>query len=544
MTGLRMQWVSPKIFGGEMHVFSVLTVFVLCCSIPVRAAETVPSTVAAAPWTSTLPVLPAEALQRDIDTLESTYAALHPGLHRYLDDARLDAAYAKLRERFANQVRLDQVFLAYSAFAAKIRCGHTYTNFFNQSEAVQKALFEHPRLPFLFRWIDGEMVVTRDLGSGADLKPGTRIIALDGVRSRKLLAALMPYARADGGNDHKRIAYLQRIGGTRYEAFDIYYPLLYPDTVADTARIRFIAPGERRARAASIRKLPYSGEAPPMEATAQASPADSPLGWSMVYPRPDLAVMRMAGWEVFKYEDWDWQAFVDRAFADLAARDVRDLVIDLRGNEGGGNVGSALLARLIDTPATMAISTRSVRYRRVPDALRANLSTWDKSFYDWGETAVGPENGFYRLTKYDTDKTGIMIAPKAPRFAGRVWVVVGPDNSSATYEFAQAIQVGKLGTLVGEPTGGNQRGINGGAFFFMTLPGSGIELDVPLIAQFPETPMPDAGLSPDLPARASADSIAAYRDVALEAIFARIDQNGPAQKHCKRKDFDDCRAGP
>mgnify|MGYP003547156005 FL=1 len=513
-----------------MRFLCSLAVLAFASSIPARAAEIAPPAATAAPWTSTLPVLSVAALQRDVDTLESTYAALHPGLQRYLDDTQLDAAYAELRRRFAQPIRLDQAFLAYSAFAAKIRCGHTYTNFFNQSEAVQKALFEHPRLPFLFRWIDGEMVVTRDLGSAADLKPGTRIIALDGVRTGKLLATLMPYARADGGNDRKRTAFLQRIGGTRYEAFDIYYPLLYPHAVAETARIRFIAPGTRRMRSTVIRKLPYSVDAPPMEATAEASAAESPLGWSMAYPRRDVAVMRMPGWEVFSHEDWDWQAFVDRAFADLLARDVRDLVIDLRGNEGGGNVGSALLARLIETPTTMAISTRSVRYRRVPDALRANLSTWDKSFYDWGEMAVGPENGFYRLTKYDTGKAGIVVAPIAPRFAGRIWVVVGPDNSSATFEFAQAVQLRKIGTLVGEPTGGNQRGINGGAFFFMTLPGSGIELDVPLIAQFPETPMPDAGLLPDLTAYASADSIAAGRDVTLEAIFARIDRAASAPR--------------
>ena len=58
----------------------------------------------------------------------------------------------------------------------------------------------------------------------------------------------------------------------------------------------------------------------------------------------------------------------------------------------------------------------------------------------------------------------------------------------------------------------------------MTLPGSGIELDVPLIAQFPEKQAPDAGLLPDVPAPESASSIAAGRDVALEVILARIEQ--------------------
>ena len=91
-----------------MRFLCSLAVLAFASSIPARAAEIAPPAATAAPWTSTLPVLSVAALQRDVDTLESTYAALHPGLQRYLDDTQLDAAYAELRRRFAQPVRLDQ----------------------------------------------------------------------------------------------------------------------------------------------------------------------------------------------------------------------------------------------------------------------------------------------------------------------------------------------------------------------------------------------------------------------------------------------------
>jgi hypothetical protein len=53
-------------------------------------------------------------------------------------------------------------------------------------------------------------------------------------------------------------------------------------------------------------------------------------------------------------------------------------------------------------------------------------------------------------------------------------------------------------TSFGQPTGGNQRGINGGAFFFLRLPKSQIEMDLPPIGTFPTSPQPDAGLTPDV----------------------------------------------
>jgi hypothetical protein len=86
------------------------------------------------------------------------------------------------------------------------------------------------------------------------------------------------------------------------------------------------------------------------------------------------------------------------------------------------------------------------------------------------------------------------------------------------------VQRRRLGTLVGQPTGGNQRGITGGAFFFLRLPKTGIEVDVPLIGQFPvaATLPPDAGLAPDVLVRPTIEDIASGRDAELEAVLARI----------------------
>jgi C-terminal processing protease CtpA/Prc len=93
---------------------------------------------------------------------------------------------------------------------------------------------------------------------------------------------------------------------------------------------------------------------------------------------------------------------------------------------------------------------------------------------------------------------------------------LAPKTSSATFQFASLIKANRLGTLVGEPTGGNQRGINGGAFFFLRLPESGLEADIPLIGYFPDKAMPDAGITPDVLAPVTARDIASGRDAAME----------------------------
>jgi hypothetical protein len=106
---------------------------------------------------------------------------------------------------------------------------------------------------------------------------------------------------------------------------------------------------------------------------------------------------------------------------------------------------------------------------------------------------------YFALNRYSDDATRNDVIHAAGKpFLGKVFVIVDSSNSSATFQFARLLKEKRLGKLVGGPTGGNLRGINGGAFFFLRLPKSEIEMDLPLIGTFPESARPDAGLDPDI----------------------------------------------
>ena len=93
--------------------------------------------------------------------------------------------FAALRAEFARDRTLADSYIAFSQFLAKVRCGHTYANFFNQPKEVVQSLFSGKnRVPFCFRWIGGRMIVTRDLSPEPRLKPGSEILAIDGIRVR------------------------------------------------------------------------------------------------------------------------------------------------------------------------------------------------------------------------------------------------------------------------------------------------------------------------------------------------------------------------
>ena len=194
-------------------------------------------------------------LRADAAILRRAYEQLHPGLYRYSSKQEMDADFTALDDQLAHDQSLQDAFLAFSEFAAKVRCGHTQANPFNQSKSLIEALFKSPtRLPFYFTWIDDRMIVTRDFTPARLLPAGTEVTQIDGVGTAALLKKLLSVTRADGANDGKPIAQLAVNGDSMYETFDLYYPLFFPQKgTIDTLWVR--KPGRQKSERLIVNPL-------------------------------------------------------------------------------------------------------------------------------------------------------------------------------------------------------------------------------------------------------------------------------------------------
>lgn len=436
---------------------------------------------------------------------------LHPGLHRYATPAQVAARLDALQGAFVGAATPDQRYLALSRFLATIRCGHSYANFFNQKKALAAALFDRrTRLPFHFVWLGDAMVVTAD--ASGQLSPGTRIEAINGESATALRNRLLPYVRADGHNDGKRVSLLEVRGDDTIETFDVFQGLLAPPT-AGVHRLVVRAPGGP-ARRIELPAIDLAERRKAMIVT-DSGPDAVVWRWEM---RPDgVALLTMPGWALYDSK-WNWQAWLDERLDSLAG--ARGLIVDIRDNEGGlEEPGNAVLSRFIDRLYNPPQQQQRLRFRTTPADLDPYLDTWDDSFRTLGQGATPLPGGFF-LRPGSADN--LAVAPAGKRLAIPLVVLTSPVNSSATFQFASAVRTTGAGRLVGRTTGGNRRGINGGCFFFVRLPASGIEFDLPLVGYFPTKAEPDAGLDPDIAVMASAADIAAARDPVLDRAVATI----------------------
>jgi C-terminal processing protease CtpA/Prc len=484
------------------------------------------TSIALAAQLSTGPFISAADLKTDFQVLGQALTTIHGGLYRYQTPAQFETRLKALEKRFENGGSQSEVFLALSEFTAAIKCGHTFPSFWNQPDGTHENLFmAKDKLPVAFRWVDRKMIVTRNDSESAELQPGTEIKKINGQPAAKVLDRLLKLVKGDGGNDAKRIAELQIQDQKKWEAFDVYYTHAFHPTEQYSLEIESLNGKRQTISVPAIDQK--TREANRAKHTLPVVKDGAEWGWS--FPASDTAMLNMPTWALYNSK-WDWKAYIKDRFVELKEKGTKNLILDVRGNAGGNECGDEFLRYLVDQKVSFASGNTFIRYTKIPSELRPYISTWDREFYDWSAQAAPKQfcgmlnSDAYQIRGEDSvnAERGGTIEPAEPRFRGNVYVLVDAECSSATFQFATQVRQYKVGTLIGAPTGGNRKGINGGAIFFTTLPKSRIEIDIPIIAYLPSKEQPDQGLTPDFDVRDTREDIAKGLDRALQFTLNRI----------------------
>jgi C-terminal processing protease CtpA/Prc len=455
--------------------------------------------------------------KQDVRVLTTALKALHPALTKYKTQSEIDAAFTAFEAR-GNAARSPaEMYLAATELAAAIRCGHTWTNVLNQQRDARAALFEAAnKLPFTLTQVENRWLVLAS--ADAQVKAGDEVMALGGVAASEIAARMMPYLRADGSSDGKR---LRQLNHDRFDfsQMDIVWPLLL-----STQSSGYLVALKREGREMSVTIKAVTLDARKKAFTAQGIVEPSDAWTFRIDAARNAGVLTLPTFSFWRSK-FDWKAFLRERFAELNAKRIPNLIIDIRDNEGGdGAIGGEILSYLLNAPYQFESNQSATAYERVPYPIVKYLDTWDYSFFDrTGQVekiTIGPQAGLFSVKpQANLNQT---IAPAAERYAGKTYVLIGPENSSATFQFAKLVKESRAATLVGEPTGGNLRGLNGGQLLWVTLPNSGVAVDIPLLAAAYDATTPDAGISPDVAVSRTFEGRKAGRDEVMDAVLKRV----------------------
>ena len=462
----------------------------------------------------------ASDLQQDAAILKRALFELHPGLFRYSSSEQVKAHITTFEQTLNRPMSFREAYLAFSEFVPELLCGHTLVNPFNQESVIKQLLFDGAdKIPFTFDIVENRMIVTKSVTQHSELRQGTEILSINGVSIPDILERLIQFVSADGSNDGKRLYELQLTGIGQHELFDVYFPALYPPG-KDGYRVT------GRNDGASI----FDIAVPPISRAQRKEELNQKYGplpdsydelWSFEIIDDQTAYLKVGTFVTYKMS-MDWKAFLKEAFNTLEENEIPNLVIDIRGNAGGmDEVGKSILEHISRTPVTLPATEYRLAYNKVPDELRPYLSTWDNSIFDLSKRVRNTGNGYFVETNATTGPT--VYQPEKNPYQGQVYLLVDAANSSATFFLAKTVKQNKLGTLVGEITGGNLMGTNGGMMFFLRLPNSLVEVDIPLYGYYPMDKQPDRGVIPDVQVDRTVEGIREGTDTILDATLNLIE---------------------
>ncbi|WP_194774557.1 S41 family peptidase [Pararhodonellum marinum] len=432
------------------------------------------------------------ALVSDLEFLQEAVTQGHPnnyhsdqsfGISNTLDRARSYAndtlSYYKYR-----------VFLAQAL--QELGCLHTTIQHVPKFEFERKTSF----FPLNVVLLQDKLYLTQQNKQVLNWKTGAEIKSINGIPSSQLVRDLLGFGASDGGGKAFSHAYVNRVMSSLLALY-LEYPEQFIITLKDGTEGAFKSIDQPVQQ--PVIPFPYA----PNEATANAQ----------LFLLEEAAILKIS---FFENSD---AAFFRRVFHQLNKKQIRHLILDLRGNLGGKRKAASKLTQwLVAEPFSYSILQPNLDPKPYfNERAKRNLALAKLRYNIWNvfkgrKTDLGREFTY----KYK---------PKNQRFQGKVFVITDGFTASSSTMVTSWLRQHSDAVFIGRQAGGGYNGNNGGSFPEITLPHSGIRIKFPVFRLILD---PDAeqrtGIVPDHSLTISIENYLQQTDADLKFILENLTQ--------------------
>lgn len=424
-----------------------------------------------------------EQLKLDLFQLRTVLENVHPGLYRFESKETWDARFDSLSVTLDKPMTDIEYYRVLIKLISQVRCGHTNIGV---SRAYHQKIFSvSNHFPFMVRIVDQKLYTYHNLSDENNIPDGSLIISINGQSSEDLINLFYPAIRADG---YIETARHQKLG----KYFSYFYATLigYPEVFT----IEHLAPGKKQVKEVTVRAKPdmekgslhwerYDSKLP------QTDLMSSPLA-SRINRKENYAILKIDRFYTRGDEPDDlFETFYDSLFTQLSKQNIRNLILDVRGNGGGiDDLSSLLYSYLVDEPFTwyQSMHVKNLNF----DAYTSGY-TYNKYQYAQDEAGdIWVTNGDFLLLPHHTS---------SPTYSGDVYVLVDGLTFSAGSIFAAYVKSSGRGKIIGEESGGFSNAVTGGRSVSFRLSYTDILFSIPpLQTSFALTSLnEDRGVLPD-----------------------------------------------
>lgn len=448
----------------------------------------------------------------------------HSGMYYFITKERFTQQCDSIQQTFREGLSEGDFYLKLRYLITFLSHGHTriklpYQGFVNYKMMAldSNKLF----LPFKFRIIKNQLIVLEDCSKEQLIPRFSVVKSINDVSADQLIKRMRTYIPADGVNQSFKDYTL-----CNYFYLHHLFNLFYPDKKGVKIEIE-------------KNKTHFYLELLRPKVIEKNYLAKNPKGISFYGPQLEyktnqvqsVGTLRVGSFYkgLIEGNGQRYESFLDSSFTDLQKKGIQNLILDVRGNEGGGdNYDRILFGYLgnlnLGKPVTYLPGTQ---FSTLPYAI--NLSD-DVSMFVQNPHEFLNENTLQLKQQYQD-----LMDPYSPQvrsncFNGNIYVLTDGGSFSATtyligflYKLRQADPQRKI-LFIGEENGGDIfcGTLCAGQGYTIKLPNSLIEVDMPILCfgelkkEYPKQRLPDYEVFP------TPESLKQGKDAVMEFALKRI----------------------
>jgi C-terminal processing protease CtpA/Prc len=393
-----------------------------------------------------------QQMKDDLKTFRTALELKHPEMYRYTSRQQFDKLFEETEASLNDSMDLRGFYTKLNPLVVALHCGHT--KWFIPGKDAYYPFFETDLFPLSLYFV-GDKVFATGSRTETDLTFPLELKSINGKHigdiREKLLSNL---TFADGYSLEGKYYELNNFFPGIYSTYYGTSPEYTIDYLHDGTVKTHTLPGT------SLENI-HIKDKQEIEGPLHFEIVDGSTAWIKID-----RFFTMKGEPHFK-------KFLKESFREINSMGIRNLVLDLRGNEGGNeNLGIELYRHLASKPFKY-YEKITVRPKQKSDIkLNGPLLFRVASLFN------KKENGETVFTLGKGLRTG---KPFRNAYQGKTFILLDGQSYSVATEFASRAKSDGRAIMIGTETGGGYALNTSGFFAVMNLPNSRIELGIPLL---------------------------------------------------------------
>jgi len=413
-----------------------------------------------------------EVLRQDLLQMKEAMARIHPALYEFTNKATFDQLFDQQLNRIDKPLTMTEFYCLAAPLVTRIGCGHSslqHPDYFWKTVSRK-------RIPLRLRFVDDKAYLIEVVGDAGSIPPGSEIVTINEEQMSQIIENLKSVLSSDGFNDSYRVAKL-----------NMNFPFIYAPYYGfpDEFTVTYKRPGQRISTKTTVKAVD-------MDAVEKA------INWKpildfKVKEEKNTAIIAINSFVYYRKKD-KFFSFIDDVFAEIQEKNIKNLILDFRGNFGGDPFcATHLLSYIASTP---------VPYFAEPYGKYAELAA--------------------------------PIPLKENRFSGNLFILTDGWCFSTTGHLCSLLRYHRVGTFVGAETGGTYTCNDAKRVVHLKNTRFGVQLARKSFATAVQGLPNNRGIIPDHPVELRIEDLIAGKDTVMDFmlnLILRKDNNESADEN-------------